>query len=92
MGNIVIKTEAEIEAMRPACRLAAETLEAVSAILVPGMSTDEINTFAHEYTVSHGAVPAPLHYRGYPKSVCTSVNEVVCHGIPGNRKLITGIS
>jgi methionyl aminopeptidase len=90
MSNIIIKTKADIEAMRPACRLAAETLEAVGATLRPGMITDDIDTFVHEYTVSRGAVPAPLHYRGFPKSVCTSVNEVVCHGIPGNRRLNNG--
>lgn len=90
MGNIVIKSAAEIEAMKPACRLAAQTVEEVAKILKEGMTTDEINDFVHEYTISHGAVPAPLNYRGYPKSVCTSVNEVVCHGIPGNRVLKAG--
>jgi methionyl aminopeptidase len=90
MGNILIKSKAEVEAMRPACRLAAQTLEEVGAILQAGMTTDDINDFVHEYTVSHGAVPAPLNYRGFPKSVCTSVNEVVCHGIPGKRVLKNG--
>ena len=90
MGNIVIKSRADIEAMRPACRLAAQTVEEVAKILKEGMTTDEINGFVHEYTVRHGATPAPLGYRGYPKSVCTSVNEVVCHGIPGSRTLKSG--
>lgn len=90
MGNIVIKSAADIEAMKPACRLAAQTVEEVAKILKEGMTTDEINDFVHAYTVSHGAVPAPLNYRGYPKSVCTSVNEVVCHGIPGKRVLKSG--
>jgi methionyl aminopeptidase len=90
MGNIIIKTAADIEAMKPACRLAAQTVEEVAKILKEGMATDEINDFVHEYTVSRGAIPAPLNYRGYPKSVCTSVNEVVCHGIPGKRVLKAG--
>ncbi len=90
MGNIVIKTSADIEAMRPACRLASETLVAVSDILEAGMTTNDINAFVHEYTVSRGAIPAPLEYRGYPKSVCTSINEVVCHGIPSDRELKNG--
>jgi methionyl aminopeptidase len=90
MGNIVIKSPADIKAMKPACRLAAETLEEAAKILKEGMTTDEINTFVHEYTLARGAKPAPLGYRGYPKSVCTSVNEVVCHGIPGKRVLNAG--
>ncbi len=90
MPNIIIKTPAQIEAMRPACRLAAETLEEAAKILRIGMTTDDINAFVHEYTVKRGATPAPLNYRGFPKSVCTSINEVVCHGIPGKRKLKEG--
>jgi methionyl aminopeptidase len=90
MSNIVIKTPAQIEAMRPACRLAAQTLEETAKILRAGITTDDINAFVHDYTVKHGAVPAPLNYRGFPKSVCTSVNEVICHGIPGKRKLKDG--
>jgi methionyl aminopeptidase len=90
MGNVQIKSPAEIDAMRPACRLAAETLTAASKILKPGITTDDINTFVHQYTVERGAIPAPLDYRGYPKSVCTSINEVVCHGIPGSRRLQEG--
>jgi methionyl aminopeptidase len=90
MGNVQIKSPAEIDAMRPACRLAAETLTAASKILKPGITTDDINTFVHQYTVERGAIPAPLDYRGYPKSVCTSINEVVCHGIPGSRRLKEG--
>ncbi len=90
MSNINIKSPAEIDAMRPACRLAAETLVAAGKILKPGITTDDINTFVHQYTIDRGAIPAPLNYRGYPKSVCTSVNEVVCHGIPGNQRLKSG--
>lgn len=90
MPNIIIKTREQLEAMRRACRVAASTLEETAKILRPGMTTDEINDFVHEDTVRRGAWPAPLDYRGFPKSVCTSVNEVVCHGIPGARRLAPG--
>lgn len=76
--------------MRRSCRLAAETLEKTAGILRPGITTDDINTHVHNYILQHDAVPAPLNYRGFPKSVCTSVNEVVCHGIPGKQKLTDG--
>ncbi len=76
--------------MRRACRLAAETLLMISAHIKPGVSTDEINARVHEHTLKHNAIPAPLHYRGFPKSVCTSVNAVVCHGIPGEQVLRDG--
>jgi len=90
MPNVVIKNAAELESMRKACRLAAQTVEETARILRPGISTEEINRFVHEYTIEHGATPAPLNYRGYPKSVCTSINEVICHGIPGSRKVSDG--
>jgi methionyl aminopeptidase len=90
MGNIIIKKEAQIIELRRAARLAAETLERTAEILKPGITTDDINDFVHAYTVERGAIPAPLNYRGFPKSVCTSVNEVVCHGIPGPRRLKGG--
>lgn len=86
--HIQIKSPGEIEAMRAACRLAAKTLKLASELVKPGISTDEINRFVHEYTLEQGAVPAPLNYKGFPKSVCTSVNEVVCHGIPSKRELL----
>jgi len=89
-STIEIKTPAEIEAMRVVGRMAAETLELVDALIRPGITTEDINTFVHEDTLKRGAVPAPLNYKGYPKSVCTSVNEVVCHGIPGARLLKDG--
>jgi methionyl aminopeptidase len=90
MSNIEIMPPAQVERMRTACSLAAETLVAVGEQLVVGMSTDDINTIVHELTVKQGAWPSPLNYRGFPKSVCTSVNEVVCHGIPGKRVLKDG--
>jgi methionyl aminopeptidase len=90
MTNVVLKSAADLEQMRKACQLAARTLVETARILRPGLTTEEINTFVHGYTVEHGAIPAPLNYRGYPKSVCTSVNEVICHGIPGRRRLEPG--
>ena len=89
-GSVEIKSAREIELMRRAGRLAAETLSAVAEIIRPGLSTEEINSFVHQDTLAKGATPAPLNYLGFPKSVCTSVNEVVCHGIPGARVLEEG--
>jgi len=89
-NNVVIKRPSQIGEMRKACRLAAQTLEDTAKILRVGLSTEEINSFVHKYTVERGAIPAPLNYRGFPKSVCTSINEVVCHGIPGPRILKDG--
>jgi methionyl aminopeptidase len=76
--------------MRAACQLAADTLLWVGRHIAVGMTTDDINTLVHEYTLAHQAWPSPLNYKGFPKSVCTSVNEVVCHGIPGKRVLREG--
>ncbi len=87
---VQIKTAEDIEAMRPACRHAADTLVMIEPYIKPGISTDDINDLVHEYTVKAGAIPAPLNYHGFPKSVCTSVNHVVCHGIPGGKKLRDG--
>ena len=87
---IQLKSRQDIEAMRPACRHAAETLKMIEAYIRPGITTNEINDIVHEYTIRHHAIPAPLNYHGFPKSVCTSVNHVVCHGIPGDKKLRDG--
>lgn len=89
-GSVHIKSSAEIQAMREVCLMAADTLLRVGDIIRPGITTDEINTFVHEDTLRRGAIPAPLNYLGFPKSVCTSINEVVCHGIPGSEKLAEG--
>lgn len=86
----LIKTSEQIEGIRAAGRLAAELLDKVGEIIVPGATTEDINTWVHEATVAAGAVSAPLNYKGFPKSVCTSINEVVCHGIPGDRVLEEG--
>ena len=87
---VQIKTAADIEAMRPACHHAADTLVMIEPYIQPGITTDEINALVHDYTIKAGATPAPLNYHGFPKSVCTSVNHVVCHGIPGNKTLVDG--
>lgn len=89
--SIIIKTESEIEKMRVAGRLAAEVLEMIEPYVVPGVTTDELNRICHDYIVDvQDAIPAPLNYRGFPKSICTSVNQQVCHGIPNERKLKSG--
>ncbi|EQD62658.1 methionine aminopeptidase, type I, partial [mine drainage metagenome] len=76
---ISLKSQAEQDAMRHACQLTAETLNEVGPVVQPGVSTGELNDFCHDFIVKRGARPAPLHYRGFPKSICTSVNHVVCH-------------
>ncbi|MBW1721311.1 MAG: type I methionyl aminopeptidase [Deltaproteobacteria bacterium] len=88
--SIRLKEPREVEGIRRAGKLALDTLDLVEKHLCSGMTTDDINTLVHEFTVRNGAVPAPLNYRGYPKSVCVSVNEVICHGIPGERVLRDG--
>jgi len=80
----------EIERIRAAGRIAAQAVEAVEAAIRPGVTTDELDAVAHEYVVSHGAYPSTLGYRGFPKSCCTSLNEVVCHGIPDDTVLREG--
>jgi methionyl aminopeptidase len=94
-SSVEIKTTREIDAMREVGRLAADTLSRVGELIRPGITTDEINAFVHEDTLKKGARPAPLGYRSgdsppFPKSVCTSINEVVCHGIPSSRALREG--
>ncbi len=89
--SITIKTPEEIEKMRTAGRLAAEVLEMIEPHVKAGTTTDELDTLCHDYIVNEQqAIPAPLNYHGFPKSICTSVNHVVCHGIPGNKKLKKG--
>jgi methionyl aminopeptidase len=85
-----IKDEDTIRRMRAAGRLASRALDVVEAAVAPGVTTDELDALAHDFLVSHGAYPSTLGYRSYPKSVCTSVNEVICHGIPDSRPLQDG--
>lgn len=86
-----IKTPEEIAKMRIAGRLAADVLAMIEPYVKPGITTEEIDQICHDYIVNvQNAIPAPLNYRGFPKSICTSINHVVCHGIPGNKKLKDG--
>lgn len=88
---VTIKTAEEIEKMRVAGRLAGEVLTMIGEHVQPGITTDELNQICHDYIVNvQGTIPAPLNYHGFPKSVCTSVNHVICHGIPGDKKLKDG--
>ena len=89
-GLIKIHGPEAFEGMRRAGRLAAETLDFITPYVVPGVTTGELDRLCHEFARDHGAVSAPLNYRGFPKSICTSVNHVVCHGIPGDRRLMDG--
>ncbi|WP_404407999.1 type I methionyl aminopeptidase [Pseudidiomarina marina] len=88
--SISIKTPEEIEKMRAAGKLAADVLEMIGPYIKAGVTTAEIDKICHDYIVDHGAVPAPLNYHGFPKSVCTSLNHVVCHGIPNEKPLKEG--
>ena len=88
--SIRLKETKDIVAIRKAGRLAVDTLDLVEKHLRPGMSTNEINTLVEEFTREHNAICAPLNYHGFPKSVCTSVNDVICHGIPDERALKDG--
>lgn len=89
--TISIKNHEDIEKMRIAGRLAADVLEMIEPYVKPGVTTDELNTLCHDYIVNvQQAIPAPLNYKGFPKSICTSINHVVCHGIPSDKKLKKG--
>jgi len=89
--TIHIKTPSEVEKMRVAGRLAAEVLEMIGPHVKPGVTTETLDQICHDYIVNvQKAIPAPLNYKGYPKSICTSLNHQICHGIPGPRKLKEG--
>ena len=85
-----VKDPGTIAKMRIAGRIAARAMEAAAAAIAPGVTTDELDRIGHEYMLDHGAYPSPLGYRKFPKSLCTSVNEVICHGIPDDRPLQDG--
>ena len=89
-NQIKIHNESSFEEMRRAGRLASECLDYITDFIVPGISTERINELCHNFQVRNGAVPAPLNYKGFPKSICTSVNHVVCHGIPSKKILQKG--
>ena len=88
--GIAIYEEADFEGMRKAGNLAARTLDMISSFVEPGITTDYLDKLIHDYILDHGAIPATLGYRGYPKSSCISLNHVICHGIPGERVLKDG--
>jgi methionyl aminopeptidase len=88
--GVIIKTGEQINGIRKSCRLTRDVLDMVTDKIKEGITTNDINALVHEYTISHGAVPAPLNYNGYPKSVCVSLNNVICHGIPDDTVLKNG--
>lgn len=89
-GFSYITSMVDIEKMRRAGRLAADVLVFIEPYVVPGVTTDHLDKVCHDYILSRGAVPSSLNYKGFPKSVCTSVNHVVCHGIPSSKVLVEG--
>lgn len=88
--GIELHDAVDFNGMRAAGRLAAEVLDFITPHVNPGVETGELDKLCHDYIISHGAIPAPLNYKGFPKSICTSINHVVCHGIPGPKKLADG--
>jgi methionyl aminopeptidase len=88
--RIKIHGPEDFAGMRRAGRLAAETLDFIAPFIKPGVTTGELDKRCHDFILDHNAIPAPLNYRGFPKSICTSINHVVCHGIPGDKKLQNG--
>ena len=85
---IIIKNSEQIEGIRKSSKLAAITLDYLSKFVKPGISTEKLNELGHKFIVDHGAIPAPLNYSGFPKSICTSINNVVCHGIPSSNEIL----
>jgi methionyl aminopeptidase len=90
IGEPDVKDPATIERMRVAGRIAAQALAEVGRHVQPGVTTDELDRVGHEFLIGHGAYPSTLGYRGYPKSLCTSLNEVICHGIPDDTEMVEG--
>ena len=88
--EVKIHTNEDFHYMKKAGVLAAEVLDFIIPHVEPGITTGQLDLLCHEFIIDRGAIPAPLNYRGFPKSICTSLNHVVCHGIPGERKLIAG--
>jgi methionyl aminopeptidase len=89
-GEVVIHGAADFAGMRKAGRLAAEVLDFITPHVQVGVTTEHLDKLCHDFIIDHKAIPAPLNYRGFPKSICTSVNHVICHGIPGDKKLEEG--
>ena len=86
--NITIHNEKGFESMKSVGELAAKTLDFITPHVKPGATTDQLNTLCHDFTLENNAIPGPLNYKGFPKSICTSVNHVVCHGIPSKEKVL----
>ena len=86
--EIIIKTDEHLEGIRKSSQLTTSILDSITDRIKPGITTQEIDDWVHDMTVANGAIPAPLNYRGYPKSVCTSINEVICHGIPSADRIL----
>ncbi len=91
-GAIKIHSEEGFKGMRAAGKLGAQVLDYIAPFVVPGVTTEELNQLCHDFIINRNAIPAPLNYKGFPKSICTSVNHVVCHGIPGAKRLKEGDS
>jgi methionyl aminopeptidase len=87
---VKIHSKDDAQKMRNAGKLAAQTLDYIADYVEIGVTTDKLNQLCHDFIIAHNAIPAPLNYRGFPKSICTSVNHVVCHGIPSDKKLKDG--
>lgn len=85
---ISIKSSREIELMRKTCTLAKNTLQYIKPYVVPGVTTEELNQLCHDFIIKNEAIPSPLNYHGFPKSICTSPNEVICHGIPSKKVIL----
>jgi len=85
---IIIKTPAQIEGIKKSSQLAAKTLKYLSGFISPGISTQKLNDLAHQFMINNHTIPAPLNYNGFPKSICTSINDVVCHGIPSPKQIL----
>ncbi|RTK92664.1 MAG: type I methionyl aminopeptidase [Rickettsiales bacterium] len=88
--TIKIHKEQDFKKMQVAGALAASTLDFITEYVIPDVTTDKLNSLCHDFIIKNGAIPAPLNYKGFPKSICTSVNHVVCHGIPSDKKLKNG--
>ena len=89
-SGIELHSEADFDGMRKAGQLAAQTLDMITEHVVPGVTTEELDRLCHEFITQNNAIPAPLNYKGFPKSICTSINHVVCHGIPEEKSLREG--
>jgi methionyl aminopeptidase len=88
--SVKIHSKDDFVKMRAAGHLAAKTLDFITEYVAPDVTTESLDKLCHDFIVSHGAIPAPLNYKGFPKSICTSINHVVCHGIPSDKKLKNG--